>query len=378
MTLRSYFAGTVEAAVDQARDELGPEAMLVGSRKTDAEAKHLGEYEVTFGQLPAPGDAAGRRAAFEPVFREQTASLNAQAAMRAEIAEMRRQFREMRRAVLQAGAAAHSPVAARALSLLADAGVEAQLSREIASMVELRLAGEPPASAFGGRLDSAVAAEMESRLRVDASVGVSGASARVAALVGPPGAGKTTTLVKLAVSAGLAAGRAVQLLTMDTWRVAAVEQLRSYAAILGAGFQVVETGRALERAIDEPGGKDLILIDTPGFGARDMDGAIDVADALAANPAVDVHLVLPASMTPADLNLVVDRFAIFRPAKLLFTRIDEAGSLGALFSEAARTGLPVSFLADGQQVPEDLRPACRGWIVGRIVNREGESALSAA
>ncbi len=97
----------------------------------------------------------------------------------------------------------------------------------------------------------------------------------MAALVGPSGSGKTTTLVKLAVQYGLAGRRPVLLLSVDTYRIAAATQLRSFAAILGVGIQVLETVGALAQAIEENRGKELILIDTPGFGPADMEPTAD-------------------------------------------------------------------------------------------------------
>jgi flagellar biosynthesis protein FlhF len=144
---------------------------------------------------------------------------------------------------------------------------------------------------------------------------------------------------------------------MDVERIGGAEQLRSYAAILGTGFQIVDTPSALARTLSELDSKDLILIDTPGFGANDFDTAAEVAHALAAQPGVDIHLMLSASMRPADLARVCERFAIFEPAKLLFTRTDEAEANGAILSSAVRTGKPVSFLCGGQRIPEDIEPA---------------------
>ena len=179
----------------------------------------------------------------------------------------------------------------------------------------------------------------------------------MAALVGPCASGKTTTLVKLAVRYGLSMQRPAHILSMDCYRVAAAEQLRSYAAILGVGFQALDTTAALSQAIEEHRNKDLILIDTPGFGARDLDAAQDLARFLASRPDIDTHLVLSAAMRSADLTRVVDRFEVFRPAKLLFAGLDETETFGPILNQVVRTAKPVSFLAAGQQIPEDLEPA---------------------
>src|SRR5208337_4770648 len=116
--------------------------------------------------------------------------------------------------------------------------------------VESRAVRDP--TAFRG----ALAEELTSRFQVQPVLGRGEANPRIVALVGPPGCGKTTTLVKLAVNYGLAARRPVMLLSMDTYRVAAAEQLRSYAAILGVGFQVVETVAALAQNLEENRGKE--------------------------------------------------------------------------------------------------------------------------
>src|SRR6185436_18787625 len=133
--------------------------------------------------------------------------------------------------------------------------------------------------------------EMESRFLVQPTLGRNESQTRIVALAGPPGAGKTTSLVKLAVNYGLAARRPVLLLSMDTYRVAAAEQLRSYAAILGVGFQVLETVAALAQTIEENCGKELIFIDTPGIGFGEMEDSAALSHFLATREDIDTHLV---------------------------------------------------------------------------------------
>ena len=207
---------------------------------------------------------------------------------------------------------------------------------------------------------------LEDLFEVDATPGRPGATRGVIALVGPPGVGKTTTLAKLAARFGLTSRKPAYILSADVYRIAAAEQLRSLAAILGIGFDIVETPVALAQALEEHRQKDWVFIDTPGLAATEMEDGADLARLIASHPEIDTHLVLSASMKPADLARVIDRYAIFQPKKLLFTRLDETDRYGALVSEAARRSLPISFLATGQQIPDDLEPASKESIANKV------------
>ena len=116
-------------------------------------------------------------------------------------------------------------------------------------------------------------------------------------------------------------GKSVQLVSIDNYRIGGADQLRSFAGILGVGFQAFETVLGLDAAIDEVRAKDLVFIDTPGFSASTWEESAELRSWLASHPRVDTHLVVPASMNAADLQQVIDRFQVFRPAKLLFTRL---------------------------------------------------------
>jgi flagellar biosynthesis protein FlhF len=173
-------------------------------------------------------------------------------------------------------------------------------------------------------------------------------------------------LAKLAVTWGLAARRPIALVSMDDFRVAGADQLRSYATILGAGFQALDSVGALAQALDEHREKRLVLIDTPGYGPRDMDRAADLARFLSTRPDVATHLVLTASMKSADLINVAERFEIFRPSSLLFTRLDETAGFGTAFSLSVRQGRPISFLGTGQEIPDDVAPATQERILSLL------------
>jgi flagellar biosynthesis protein FlhF len=303
-----------------------------------------------------------------------------------EMAELKKQLESMRHALTKSAFAptqwlGAAPGLAESYALLTANDVEPELAREIvqsaASNCETGTKSNRQANRLDARWRDAVAQEMRSRFRVEAVLGTGDARPRIVALVGPPGAGKTTTVVKLAVNYGLAARRPVVLLSADTYRVAAADQLRSYAAILGVGCQVLDTVSALAQSIEENRGKDLILIDTAGFGFADFDTTSDLAGFLSARTDIDRHLVLPSSMKSADLARVIDSYETFRPQRLLFTKLDETASLGLIFNEAARTRKPLSFFSTGQRVPEDLAVATQNRLVEAILDSSSAEALSA-
>jgi len=363
--LKSYFANDVKAALEMARIELGPDAMLIQSRKAPPEARHMGEYEVVMALPPSDRTADGSRHA--PGQQDY-------ARLSADIAEMRKQLERMAAALSRSSAMASArelpkPELAEVFSSLVEAEVDPALAHDI--LQRLREAD------VEGSVDRALAAELASRIRCDTQLG-RGGHPRIVALVGPCGCGKTTTLVKLAVRYGLTCRRPTQIISMDNYRIAAADQLRSFAAILGVGFLALETPGALSQAIEEHRTKDLILIDTPGHGPNDLVDSSDLAAFLAGRRDIDTHLVLSASMKSADLSRVVDRFEIFRPRKLIFTKLDETEAFGPIFNEAARTGKPVSFLSTGQQIPEDLEPADKERIVSLVLERSIRRAAAAA
>lgn len=248
------------------------------------------------------------------------------------------------------------PELAAAFAALTEADLDADLAYEIVSRI-----GNPfTPGALRDRLRQLV--------RVKAQLGQPESQRRIAVLVGPPGAGKTSALVKLAVQYGITARKRVHFLSLDTYRIAAAEELQSYAAILGVPCQVLETGTALASSLAEHSQADLILIDTPGLTRNEMDD--DLAQAISQSPDLDTHLVLPASMRTSDLKRTAEQYTIFKPDKLLFTRLDETQTFGPILSQSVRMGLPVSFVSNGQRIPEDLAAATEDLLLGLLLKTE--------
>lgn len=197
------------------------------------------------------------------------------------------------------------------------------------------------------------------------------------ALVGPTGVGKTTTVAKLAASFKLRHGRSVALITSDTYRIAAVDQLRTYASIIGLPLKVVMTPDEMRTAIDDlrEAGHDLILIDTAGRSQNNTDRLAELAAFLDAARPDQTHLVLSSAASEAVLVRTAQAFASTRPNHILFTKLDEAVNFGVLVNVVQRVarelrlsqidprsaaqgggGIPLSFVTTGQEVPDHIEP----------------------
>lgn len=178
---------------------------------------------------------------------------------------------------------------------------------------------------------------------------------RVVALTGPSGVGKTTMAARLALHPRAAGGPGSALLTLDTYRVAAVEQLGAYAEASGLPLEVVYHADEAPAALDRLAGRDTVVVDTPGRAPDGPDG--DWSRALRALEPDEVHLVLPAHLDPAAGADFRERWAAAAPTHLSVTKLDEAPDDGRAASLPLRLGMPCRWVADGEAVPDGLRVA---------------------
>jgi flagellar biosynthesis protein FlhF len=204
---------------------------------------------------------------------------------------------------------------------------------------------------------SRVAQLLENEIRVNGSIAIDENKCRVVALVGPTGVGKTTTIAKLAANYRLREKRRVGLITVDTYRVAAVEQLRTYADIIDLPMEVVATPREMREAVARMSHLDLVLMDTAGRSPRDEVKIQELKSMLGEAEPDEVHLVLSSTAAARSLIATAERFAEAGTTALLITKLDEANSLGNLVSLVRSCRLPISYLTDGQNVPDDIAVA---------------------
>ncbi len=187
------------------------------------------------------------------------------------------------------------------------------------------------------------------------------------ALVGPTGVGKTTTIAKIASEAILKRGLKVGLVNLDSYKVAAVDQLATYAKILNVPFRSAGSAEDLRAAIHDFKGMDLILVDTTGRSQKDPESLKEMEGILHSVPNLQTQLVLSATTRDAELHDMANRFSIFLPQGLVFSKLDEATTFGALYNTSQKSKLPLMYFTTGQRVPEDLEEATRERLVSLIL-----------
>lgn len=326
MHLKRYRRETVQEALRAVRDDLGPDALVLSTRV-----------------VPARGVRGWLGARLVEV----TA-----AAERPPVSEERH---------LEAAKAARAARAEDALiARLQAAGFDADLAREVAEA--------HPAKARRGATVESLRRTLTDRLAPLAANDQGYAPVEV--FIGPPGAGKTTTIAKIAAQERARNGKRLGLIAADGFRVGAVEQLRLYANILGTPLTVARTPGELEDALDSA--RRPLLLDTAGRSPSD-EASREMLRVLARRTDVRTHLVLAAG-TPRDAaRRVLDRFEDARPARLVLTKLDETESLAPIVPLLRERQLPISYLGIGQSVPEDLERATplviAAWVSGEGTRR---------
>jgi flagellar biosynthesis protein FlhF len=396
MKLRTFFGLTSRSVLDQVRTELGPDAMIVSNRATadgiEVTAVAAGAID-TLLREPAPpvergpSEAAtpsmaaasgGEVKSWRPAAAKPAASSEPIAAVAAptnapaetiparlmeEIAAMRALISEQLAQLAWNDSLRRQPLKARMVRDLIAAGYSARLARELTG----RVPDDFSSTQAIQWLTRTLARELTCVAAADDIVTRGG----VFALVGPTGVGKTTTTAKLAARCAVRYGSGkVALLTTDTFRVGAQDQLRIYARILGLAVHTVSDRHDFRQALDAVRGRHLVLIDTVGMGQRDT--RVAEQSLLLSQPGVQRILLLNATAQAETLDEVVasyghapERVEGTAIAGVIVTKIDEAVKTGPVLDVAIRHRLALHFIANGQRVPEDLYTPNPDYLVHR-------------
>jgi flagellar biosynthesis protein FlhF len=381
MKVKTYVAPSAREALARIREELGPDALILHERPARRGGLFglLGqrsgvEVAVAVGDGPPPTALQRRQPRRTPLdLRSEirggqagrAAEGMAAGALRPradELDELRRILADMRAAMeqlsMQAGrepAATRHPALGSIFRRLRDEGVEelvaARLVDEVAGELDQQALASPDA------VRAATLRALARRLTA-AEPTLQPGEETVLVLIGPTGAGKTTTLAKLAATFTLAQHLRVRLITTDTDRAGAVDQLQFYAQLLGLPMQVAASPEELRAALETPSA-DVVLVDTPGRSQQDTAHLEGLRTLLEAIPPARRRVYLTVSATTDDAALVdiARRFALVPLNGLVLTKLDEASRFGPSFNLACRSALPLVFFTTGQEVPDDLEPA---------------------
>ncbi|MDH3346575.1 MAG: flagellar biosynthesis protein FlhF [Desulfobulbaceae bacterium] len=191
------------------------------------------------------------------------------------------------------------------------------------------------------------------------------------ALTGPTGVGKTTTIAKIAANYLGRYGNNIALITIDTYRIAAVEQLKVYGEIMNLPVEVVIRPKDLNYALKKHQDRDLILIDTAGRNPRNKKDLDELIDFLQPKLALENHMVLSATTRESELNESINKFSSLPIDNIIFSKIDECNLLGTILNMQIKNNFSISFLTNGQKVPEDLITPTPEIIANLIIDQHG-------
>ncbi|MGA9121581.1 MAG: flagellar biosynthesis protein FlhF [Bacteroidota bacterium] len=399
MRIKKFNARSLKEATEQMRQELGPDAIVLGTR-TIAKGGGLGlfgrdTYEVT-GAIDEPATGRGSSYAAKRAATPYERYLDPSAS----VIDTTAHLEELRKVAERFDTRRHpSPTSRRSSGeSLAEVGNIVDLRNEMQAMQgalreisdHLKYAKIPElpdtlrelyTTLIDQEVDDALARQMiltvnealtpdqrqsreltrEALLRVMArliKVPETGKSKRrkikVVALVGPTGVGKTTTIAKLAAIHKLLHRKNVGLISTDTYRIGAIEQLRTFASIadipMDVAYKPAEVASALRKFKD----RDIVFIDTVGRSHRSKKEVSELAKYVQSADPDEVHLVLSASTSPRAIAEIIRQFGTVKPNRLLFTKLDEAVSLGPIFSIVNKQHIPVAYVTTGQTVPDDI------------------------
>jgi len=363
MNVKKFTAETMDRALAKVKSDLGRDAVILHTRcyRTGGflglGSKRL--VEVTASDRLGVAPRRTRPSSATPIERAYRPRRGASA----DLAELRDDIgglRTMVRDLVRQTRPARSDLWPEALQAwyrkLTDRGAAPETVIEALEPVAARLVGtENPDPAHVRRL---VLERLSEALETSAPprAGEPGAP-KVIALVGPTGVGKTTTIAKLAAHFCLKEQENVGLLTLDTYRIAAVEQLRTYARIVNVPLEVVLSPSDLPEALERLRECSLVFVDTAGRSQRDSMKMNDLCTFFESRRPDQVHLVLSATAGPRLAGDVVEKFGVFEPDRVLLTKLDEMPACGGLLDIARAASRPLSYLTTGQDVPDDIEPA---------------------
>lgn len=362
MKIKRFQAADVRQAIREVREVLGPDAVILSNTRVDGGVEIVAatDYDETQfrrqNNVPRPAAVADEpKIEIDPAQPQAPAYVAPQqniwsqeptlVQMRKEIASLRDMLQNQLSDLTWKDMARQSPTQMQVLQRHMRMGTDVELAKQLVTASQ--------------GIDDLETAWRQSLGKLAAQIPLSDQDiiekGGIMALVGPTGVGKTTTIAKLAARCALKHGaRQVGLITTDCYRIGGQEQLRSYARILGVSLRVARNHQELGEALNDMLDRRFILIDTAGMNPRDMQLTQKIAMLTQHSPRIRHFLTLSATTQNAALNDIIKAFSHLKLSGCILTKTDESSSLGGAVSAIIRHQLPLAYICDGQQVPEDL------------------------
>ena len=376
MQIRRYAGGDEKELLKRIRADLGGDAVILHSayerqkgllglfRRPRLEIvagggfKIVKDFEPSAGAKAAPAGAGPGRGA---------APLIPPDALKKEISEIKRLISETQDLVARRNGFDGPQELAEEYAALAATRVSEKLARQMATQIRAKLPAE--ALRDRARLRAAIRDLVKEMIRCTEGIALKPGRCVRVAFVGPTGVGKTTTIAKL-ISIYAHRGKEVGVITNDTYRIAAAEQIRRVAQLVGVPIRVCPRPLEIEAALKEFESRDLVLIDTAGRSQKNLERMDELKEVLAAAKPDETHLVVSMTTQPETIVDVAERFSVCAYDRLVVTKLDEALKVGVVLDVLSRVQAELSFITTGQEIPRDIEVADGDRLAALILGEE--------
>lgn len=380
MRIKKFTAPTIKHALTEIKLELGENAVILHSKKIEPSGvmnfgnKEL--YEIT-AAVDENDNPIFSKPQVAPTPEVQVVPLEATAndwksiekltELTSDMQEIKIIIHQMAEKMKYRNMPSFAPELTKLYVALLDSGISINLSREIIQEIQ----DEVPKSDFReyGHINALLKRKITRKMLTSRVSYSNDEHPYIIALVGPTGVGKTTTLAKMATHPEIYGSDKVAFISIDTYRIAAIEQLRTFAKIAQIPMDVAYSLNDISKAITKYRQKDIILIDTPGRSPNNKHQLLEMKEFIERARPDEVHLVLNVSTRHEDIEGIIEKYKMMNFNKIVFTKLDETISPGEIINVIDQFQKPVSFITNGQEVPEDIETGMSSNLVNLILKK---------